>query len=120
MAHPTDEREFINFETLTWATSVAETPTAHLDLNFFNGDLESCGNAFEDGDERLPVRFTSSQQTKHAARLPVAGKEFGFRRCTHHRHVRRDPGPRFTLQRRLMHEHPKPINRCCARRHCGS
>ena len=57
MAHATDERQLVLLELLARSAAIAEPPPGHLDLDLLDRDLEACGQAFEDDDERLAMVF---------------------------------------------------------------
>ncbi len=112
MAHATDERQFVNLESLAGATTVTQSTATHLSLDLLNSDLKPSRKALNNGDKRLTVGFTGGEQAEHATRLPVTSGQFGLCCCPHHRRVDLNSRPGTTLQCGLVNQHSEPIN-CC-------
>jgi hypothetical protein len=78
MTNASDEREFINFETLAWSSAIPQPATSHFLLDFLNGEFKTRRQPFEYDNKSLPMRFTGGQQAEHGLRLPGALAEFCF------------------------------------------
>jgi len=71
VTNPADERQLVDLEPLTRATTEPEPAPGHLGLDLLDRDLEPGGKTLDDHDETLPVGLASRQKPKHRARLPI-------------------------------------------------
>lgn len=66
MTDTADQGELVLLEALTRSAAVAEPATGHLGLDLVDGDLEAGGQAFDDDDQGLAVRFAGGEVAQHA------------------------------------------------------
>lgn len=71
MADSAQQFDLVDFESLTWSTSIPETTSAKLGLDVLCRHLKAGGKAFHDRDERLAVALACGEVTKHVFRLSL-------------------------------------------------
>ena len=67
VADAADEGQLVLLETLARAAPVSEASPGHLGLDLLDGDLEPGGESLDHDHQRLAVRFSGGEVTKHSA-----------------------------------------------------
>ena len=65
MADTAEQRQLVGFEPHAWAPPVAEAAASELVGDVVEGDRKPRRKAFDDHDERGPVRLTRRQESQH-------------------------------------------------------
>jgi hypothetical protein len=65
VANSAEQQNLVDFETLPRSTSETQAASTEFGLNVGLGDLQSRGEAFDDDNKGLTMRFTGGQIAQH-------------------------------------------------------
>ena len=111
MTNASDEREFINFETLAWSSAITQPATSHFLLDFLNGEFKT---------RRQPLRVRQRELVHEIHRRSTSGARLEATRSAGRvlllpliasRRIWGKACPRLTLKDRLVDQHSEPVNR---------
>ena len=111
VADTAEQREIVLLELLARPAAVAEPPASHLGLDLLDRDRQPGGQALDDHDESLAVRFAGGEVTQASAQ-GYWPRDANSRSAAAHITVASgvDAGPQLLLQHGLMHQHAEALH----------